>query len=221
MTQPKVNTMATLAIINPKRRKPAARKVAKSRRKNPAKKLSRKTPAALRVYRMRKRPGGKARVRRINPIGMKGLGKLLVPAGVGAASAVVIHEIYSKLATKFAGSIPLAMQSGMGQIVAEAGLAIVVSMALEKTKLIKDANTRHAVLMGALTGLGIKAIQDSGIVSKITGGTATAGYQMIDVAALNGYQMAAAPSPSLGYISSSPNVGTMSNVRNFRRSRTA
>lgn len=221
--------MGTLAIINPARRKPkakAAAKVARARRKNPAKKLAKSTiarrvPAASRVYKLTKRRGV-SRARRTNPIGLKGLGKLLMPAGVGAASAVIVHEIYSKLAAKFSGSIPVSMQSGMGQLVAEAGLAFVINMALEKTKLIKDANTRQAILMGALTGLGIKAIQESGVINKIAGpATATAGYQMIDVAALNGYQIAAAPSPSLGYMSSSPTVGTVSDVRNFRRSRTA
>ncbi len=217
--------MSTLAIIgNPrKRRKPkakAARRVAKTRRKNPVatKRKSRTTPIRQRRYSAVKRKGIR-RVRRTNPIGLKGLGKMLMPAGIGAASAVVIHEIYSKLAAKFSGSVPVALQSGYGQLAAEAGLVFVLNMVMEKTKLIKDAQTRQHVVMGALTGLGIKAIQQSGVMSKI-GGASTAGYQMIDVSSLNGYQMAAAPSSSLGYMNTSPTVGTISNIRNFRRSRT-
>lgn len=217
--------MATLAIIgNPKKRRKAkattARKTAK-RRANPARKAaSRKTPTKARRYALTKRKGVR-RVRRTNPIGLKGLKGLLMPAGVGAASAVIIHEIYSKLATKFSTSIPVMLQGGMGQIAAEAALALAINVGLEKTKLIKDAKTRQAILMGALTGLGIKAIQESGIVAKAMGAAGMSGYQLIDTASLSGYQLANAPTPALGYMNSSPSVGVMPNVRNFRKNRTS
>lgn len=217
--------MATLAIIgNPKKRRKAktsARKTAK-RRANPARKASasRRTPVKARRYALTKRKGIR-RVRRTNPIGLKGLKGLLMPAGVGAASAVIIHEIYSKLATKFSASIPAMLQGGMGQIAAEAALALAINVGLEKTKLIKDAKTRQAILMGALTGLGIKAIQESGIVAKAMGAAGMSGYQLIDTASLSGYQLANAPTPALGYMNSSPSVGVMPNVRNFRKNRTS
>jgi len=217
--------MATLAIIgNPKKRRKAkattARKTAK-RRANPARKAaSRKTPTKARRYALTKRKGIR-RVRRTNPIGLKGLKGLLMPAGVGAASAVIIHEIYSKLATKFSTSIPVMLQGGMGQIAAEAALALAINVGLEKTKLIKDAKTRQAILMGALTGLGIKAIQESGIVAKAMGAAGMSGYQLIDTASLSGYQLANAPTPALGYMNTSPSVGVMPNVRNFRKNRTS
>lgn len=221
--------MATLAIIgNPKKRRKAkattARKTAK-RRANPARKVSKSTaarrkPASARKYALTKRKGIR-RVRRTNPIGLKGLKGLLMPAGVGAASAVIIHEIYSKLATKFSTSIPVMLQGGMGQIAAEAALAFAINVGLEKTKLIKDAKTRQAILMGALTGLGIKAIQESGIVAKAMGAAGMSGYQLIDTASLSGYQLANAPTPALGYMNSSPSVGVMPSVRNFRKNRTS
>lgn len=216
--------MGTLAIINPKKRKPsirAAKKAAKRRRENPAK-LSRKTPPAQRAYKLAG-PKSRRRARRANPIKLGSLKALALPALTGAAGAVVVHEAYERLAKQFAGSLPVALQSGMGALAVEAALAVGAGMVANKAKIAKP-QTVNAAVLGALTVIGAKAM--TAAVSKAMPG-AMSGFQYIDTAALSGYQletlpapqMSGMPSPQLGYINSTPTAGQLSNVRDFRGAR--
>lgn len=230
--------MAALAIIgNPRKRRKAKRvsavkrvsatpkrKVARKRRSNPlsAAQLS----AHARIVRKHKfkRVGGKKTrtvVRRMNPLNAADLKKLGIPAVIGAAGSVAVSEAVDKLLTSGMGAkLPVSLQSGIGRTLLEAGVAVGLGAILDKTKVVKSADTRNALVIGALTGIAIKAINRD-VLPKLKGATSMSGYQLMDVSALSGYQAAQAPVPSLGYLNSSPTVGVVSNIRDFRRARTA
>lgn len=219
--------MAALAIIgNPKKRR-KARKVSKARAHNPARKVKRakrrrsNPVSAGKVRHVARRKMSRSR-RRSNPIAVGDLKKLAMPALIGAVGAIAVDEIANRLIAKFGGSLPVGLQGGLGKAVAEAAIAIGLGMALEKTKLIKNAQTRNGLVLGALTGIGIQ-VMNNVVLPKLRGSTSVSGYQLLDVQALNGYQLAAAPVPAmagLGYMNSSPTVGVMRNVRDFRKGRT-
>lgn len=229
--------MTTLAIIgNPRKRrkakkvtarrvaKPAKRKVAAKRRSNPISAAHLSAHARITRKHKFKRVGGKKTrtvVRRMNPLNAADLKKLGIPAVIGAAGSVAVSEAVDKLLTSGMGAkLPVSLQSGIGRTLLEAGVAVGLGAILDKTKVVKSADTRNALVIGALTGIAIKAINRD-VLPKLKGATAVGGYQLMDVNSLSGYQSALAPTPSLGYINSSPSVGVLSNVRDFRRARTA
>lgn len=222
--------MAVLSLVNPRKRRKAKsatrrknpvakRRKAVKRRKNPIAKLSRRTPTKARKYAL-KGKGRSRRVRRVNPISLKGLKGMAVPAITAAAAAVLVDEITKRVMDKFGASLPAMVKGTWGRLAVEVVIAFTLNMVLEKTKAVKSAQTRQAILMGALTGIGIKAIQDE-VLPKITGGLS--GYQLIDVNALSGYQSVAAPTSAapvgLGYMNSAPTAGRMASVRNLRQNR--
>lgn len=226
--------MASIALINPRKRRVKSRKARKAnpagktrkvksrrRKSNPiSSKALRSAGRTLRKYKLSR---GRAK-RRANPINMGSLKRMAIPALTGAAGAILVDQLYMELVKRFGSKLPTMLQGGFGKAVTEVVIAFAVNMALEKTKLVKNAQTRQALMMGALTGIGITTINEL-VMPKLRAatGTATAGYQLIDSTALNGYQGAIAPTPglaSLGYQGDAPAVGVMSNVRNFRRSRT-
>lgn len=218
--------MSAFALIgNPKKRKVSVKRevTAKKRKANPVS-AAQLSEAAKTIRRNKfKKVNGKRTstvVRRKNPLNgdLKGL---VIPVLGGAGAAVGVSMLTDQVIQRFGTSLPASLKAGWGRLALEAAVALGVGKLLEKTKIIKDANQRNAVIVGALTGVGISAIQQAVSRSTTSGtGAAVAGYQLIDVNALNGFQAASAPVPSLGYTGSAPNVGVLNNVRDFRRTKT-
>ena len=131
-------------LANPRRR----RRVARARRSNPRHRRVRAYSArrSRRVY-ARSNPR-RMRRRRRNPRDMTGtlLSDYLLPAGIGAVSAVALNIAWGYIAP----NLPESVQSGMGALAAQAGVVIVAGAVLSR------AMPRHnrgitAGVVGALT----------------------------------------------------------------------
>lgn len=138
--------MATLAIVNPKKRG-----------KKRGKKRAPKGGKSSRTITIRaKNPKRRARrvARRRNPIlSGSALTSQLMPALTGAIGAAVVD----KAADYVAGYLPVQLRTGWGRYLALGGIALAIGFGLEKAKLVKPA-TRNALVGGALTVTVYKAV---------------------------------------------------------------
>jgi len=148
--------MATLAIVNPKKRgkKKARPKVtAKVHKRGKSSRT-----ITIRAKNPKKRGHARRRARRharrSNPILSGGaLTAQLMPALMGAVGAAVVD----KAADYVAGYLPVQLRTGWGRYLALGGIALAIGYGLDKAKLVKPA-TRNALIGGALTVTAYKAV---------------------------------------------------------------
>lgn len=136
--------MASLMLINPRKRKsPARRKV----RRNPATAVKKAAPKTNPMRRYKSRVS--ARRARRNPIGMGGIQRTLMDSVIGGAGAVGVDFIVDML------PLPYSMKSGWTGVATKAALAVGVGM-LGKKILGRNA---EKMAEGALTVLAYSSIK--------------------------------------------------------------
>ena len=171
--------MATLAIINPKKRRKAKKASASKRVHKRASTHTRKRKR--KVTRSRRRRSLVVTARASNPIRRKrrharrrnpvmsgaNLKGYLLPAITGAVGATVVDMLFDKFGSK----LPVALQSGWGRYGALALIAIGAGWGLNKAKVLSP-QSRNSLVMGSLVVTAYKAVTDQ-IVPMVSGGVAT------------------------------------------------
>lgn len=145
------------------------------------------------------------RRRRRNPRGEVGtlLQDYLVPAGIGAASAVVLNIGWGYLAP----NLPTSVQSGMGALAAQAGIVVVAGAVLSRAM----PNASRGITAGVVGALTVIAY--SGLSSLLSGTSFAMGdYRHYRMGAYMspGAAARALPAPMRGRVAAKRGVGWMS-----------
>jgi hypothetical protein len=152
---------------------------------------------------------------RRNPRGDVGtlLSDYLVPAGIGAASAVVLNIGWGYLAP----SLPSSVQTGMGALAAQAGIVIVAGAVLSRA-MPSSSRGINAGIVGALTVVAYSAL--ASMLQGTSFGTSVSGlrdYRRYRVGAyMPGTAPTALPAPARAMVNAKRRMGWVSPAASLR-----
>lgn len=178
--------MAQLALINPRKRRTASKRRAKSRRKNPVPALRTAT-----------NPRRKRRSYRRNPVGRGGFGgviqKSLLPALTAAGGATALDVVWGML------PLPGEIKTGPMRHIAKGAGALAIGMLARN---VINKNTADMMTLGMLTTVSHSAMRE--MVTRFAP-TLALGMVTDELSAYgNDYDMGAVTYDEMGYISPTP-----------------